>query len=346
MLHPLAYPISLLCPRSFCIKTHHTLYDILAHNSGNSPTMRFSQAARNMSTSRISYLVALLLVLVAFAHLMVATLTAPVGHGLALFTASNKGASSNEGYPALRFGTFGYCLQIIPETYSSSTTRTPDSCSPSSIGYDPDPALRPVALPASSNSARDASLTSAMILHPLSASLACLALVSIALPPHLRAPALPPFLSVLAAALALVGLVCDAVLFNSLRRRLENGIPASASTTTTRGHRTAATGSYDVGMWALVVGSVCLVLASVLLCARWWSTRGDGIPDAGERAGVDTEAEVEVEKHMPDRTSSSAAPPSELEPVNEIAAELSQGPGADRYELGGRERGGRAELAT
>ncbi|KAL7623560.1 hypothetical protein AAE478_007243 [Parahypoxylon ruwenzoriense] len=88
--------------------------------TGKNPTSPFFRTRGQFLRGRAAHLLALGLLAVAFALVLIVDCTAPANHGLALFTAWNEYVHINEGYPIARFGTFGYCLQIISDLSSSS----------------------------------------------------------------------------------------------------------------------------------------------------------------------------------------------------------------------------------
>ncbi|KAI1408355.1 pali-domain-containing protein [Hypoxylon sp. FL1857] len=288
-------------------------------------------AAGSMFTGRATHICALVLVAAAFALLVAVDVTAPVNHSLALFTVRNEHIQYNEGYPVIRFGTFGYCLQIyrdFSQTYYSSQPATADKCSPSSIGYNPGEALGPVSHLSSNALPREASLTKAMVLHPLATAFSFLVLVCAVFPRSLVPPAVVPLLSSVAALLVLVALICDLVLFGELQRRLVDGADT-------------ALGSFDAAMWLLLVAAISLVVSTVLFGGRWWFGRKlHGTSDTG--AGVRMEQDQEEGKT--ERSSNIVAPLYEMDPGSKTGrTELSQGDQADRHELSGQDRG-RVEL--
>ncbi|XXH03268.1 pheromone alpha factor receptor [Hypoxylon texense] len=306
-------------------------------------------AIKTSLTSRISHILAVILVAAAFALLIVVDATAPVNHGLALFTARNDHISYNlggynEGRPVVHFGTFGYCTQVAVDfssTYDSTADPTPDRCSPTSIGYDPLPVLSfvsPTLATSTSTSTdpRDQRLTSALILHPLATGFSFLTLISAILPPSRLAPPAVALLvgSLTTALLLLAALACDFVLCGRLERRLDDA-------------DTAAVGSYGTGLWAVVAAFACLVVATALLGARWWWVRRRSRVSAASRElEVEMELEHKQDEGKTDRSSGSAAaaaaPPYEMGGKTGLT-ELSQGMGADRHELS--EQQGRVELA-
>ncbi|KAI0109313.1 pali-domain-containing protein [Hypoxylon sp. NC0597] len=302
-------------------------------------TSRFFNAMGKMFTSRISRIFTLFLVAAAFALLVVVDVTAPVNNGLALFTARNKYIRYNEGYPVIRFGTFGYCLQIyrdFSESYYSSRDPTADKCSSPSIGYSPSEAIAPISDIGSSDQPGEAGLTKAMILHPLATTFSFLILVSSMFPRELVPSVVSPLLSSLTTLLALVALICDLVLFS----RVESMLEGAADT---------AFGSFDTGMWLLLIAVICLVFSTVFLAGRWWFGRRLGstkqvAPDAFARVGAGMEQEQEQEEGKTDRSSSAPVSPYEMDLGSKGGcAELSQGPHADCHELNSDDRG-RVEL--
>ncbi|OTA70790.1 pali-domain-containing protein [Hypoxylon sp. EC38] len=300
---------------------------------------RFSNVMRKMCTNRKSHLFALFLIAIAFALLIAVDVTAPVNNGLALFTARNKYIRYNEGYPVIRFGTFGYCLQIygdFSETYYSSRNPTADTCSYPSIGYSISEAIGPISSIGSSDLPGETGLTKAMILHPLATGFSFLTLVSSVFPRKLIPLVIAPLLSSLTTLLALIALICDLVLFSRAESTLE-------------GATDMAFGSFDTGMWLLLVAVICLIFSTVFLTGRWWfggrlgSTK-QVVPGAFARVGVGMEQEQEQEEGKTDRSSSVPVPPYEMDHGSKGGyAELSQGPQADRHEMSSEDRG-RVEL--
>ncbi|KAI1761953.1 pali-domain-containing protein [Hypoxylon sp. FL1150] len=288
-------------------------------------------------TSRTSHIVALIFVAAAFALLIVVDATAPVNHGLALFTARNDRILYNEGRPVVRLGTFGYCFQVdadFSSTYDSSTNPTPDRCSTPSIGYNPIDALVPVS-PASAlgnstgtGTSGQQQLTSPLVLHPLATGLSFLALASALLPARLAPPIIAPFLlATVTTLLALAALACDFVLFGRVGRRIAD-------------QGTSARGHYDVGMWAVVAAFVCLSVSTALLgLRRWWfqrRLRGATIVSTEMQRGTGQD-----EDKTDGRSTDSSTPPYEVAGKTG-PTELSRGAGADRHELD--DQGKRVEL--
>ncbi|KAI0842358.1 pali-domain-containing protein [Hypoxylon sp. FL0890] len=294
-------------------------------------TSSVPNAAGKMFTSRASDIFAFFILTTAFALLVVVDVTAPVNHGLALFTARNKHIQYNEGYPVVRFGTFGYCLQIyrnFSETYYSAEPPTADQCTSSSIGYSPSEALSPI----SSHLGYDglsggASLTKAMVLHPLATAFSFLVLIFSISRPKLAPLILVPLLSSLTTLLALIALICDLVLFSRVQRSLEDAADA-------------AFGSFDTGIWLLIVAVICLVIGTVFLTWQWWFERR---PYGTRRVAPGIEQDHEEGKT--DRSASPSVPPYEMDIGNTAGcAEVSQRAEADRYELSGQDYSGRVEL--
>lgn len=234
-------------------------------------------------------------------------------------------------------------MQIVADFSSSSVTtgiRTPDSCSPPSIGYDPLDALSPVssALDTSVTTSAEQHLTSAMVLHPLATGFSFITLISALLPSRLAPKIVAPLLAGLTALLTLAALICDLVLFSRLKQRLDDAGDLAVL-------------SYDVGLWAVVAAFACLVVATALLGARWWFQRRmrSSVPGAGREGMIETKQDEGKTDRSPG--SAAAAAPYELGGKTRTA-ELSQGAVADRHELSEQRRyvelsgEGRHELDT
>ncbi|KAI1404240.1 pali-domain-containing protein [Hypoxylon fuscum] len=293
------------------------------------------QAGSKALASRVAHAFALVLIAAAFALLLAVDATAPVNHGLALFTVRNDHVQINEGRPVVHLataGTFGYCMQIVASfsstasssSSSSSRTPTPDRCSPASIGYDPADAVSAVSILRSA-SAREPHLTRVMILHPLATASTFFALATALFPSRLVPAPVPPALSMLSTVLLLAALVCDFVLFGGLRRRLEIASlrpslrPRCSGTPPPWGPSTRGSGPCWRRRCACSSGLWC------------WS--------CGNRDNVELE---DYEEGKTDRSSGTAVPPYELGHKPE-RVELSPGAKVESYELSGQ--GGRVELA-
>lgn len=76
------------------------------------------QAGSKALASRVAHAFALVLIAAAFALLLAVDATAPVNHGLALFTVRNDHVQINEGRPVVHLGTY-----LISNTSLISWTR-------------------------------------------------------------------------------------------------------------------------------------------------------------------------------------------------------------------------------
>ncbi|KAI1389290.1 pali-domain-containing protein [Hypoxylon trugodes] len=282
----------------------------------------------NIFTKRITHLVALFLVAAAFALLLVTNATAPVNHHLALFTAWNPYRGYNEGNPAIRFGTYGYCWQVYMVSVDSGFTTshpTPDRCTSAGIGYDPVTALNSISDVGPTGTTTERSLTEAMVIHPLATAFAFLTLVSSLFPTRIIPGIVSPAVGILTTVLALIAVACDFSLFRSLKKRLQN--------------EGLAQGKYDTGIWLLLVAFICLVLATPLLTGRWLASRREPAATGANEYEMKDSEEGHTYRSSP---AVSAVPPYEVAD-KPGCAELSQGNGSDRHELTGQDKG-RVEL--
>ncbi|KAK8055873.1 SUR7/PalI family-domain-containing protein [Apiospora rasikravindrae] len=203
--------------------------------------------------------------LAAFALLIVPDVTAPSVPHLSLYRTTSKYYSTRilnyaAGNPMIDFGSFGYCVRIIPEP-GEFRVPAPEICYSDGVGYSPADAINGVfRLTRSERIDRDVSrgaarLTKTFVLIPLATAAAgaafLLALLS-SLRPSRWASILAVAVSALASCLALVAFVCGIVAFAAVRAELEDG-------------GTSVRAYYGVGMWALLAAMVCSLLGSGLI---------------------------------------------------------------------------------
>jgi hypothetical protein len=129
-----------------------------------------------------------------------------------------------------------------------------DVCSPSRVGYSPTQVIRSLDSSTTfSDSATDSTriMTRIMILHPIATGLSFIGAVLGAFSGRLGS-FVASMIALLSFFVALVALVCDFVLFSILKRNI-NDSPSDM------------TASYSVGIWTLLAGTVCTLLASIIL---------------------------------------------------------------------------------
>ena len=225
------------------------------------------------------HLIGAFLLLAASILLLVVSITAPVIDHLALLRVSLPGSSFRDN--SINMGTFGYCymnanseyvsqswslvfsqnVQILccPSSYTHHAN-TPISgskaCSSSQIGYRPTSVISSALNIDSdifSRSATNSSriLTRVMVLHPIAAGVAFIgAIIGL-----LSGPVGSFIASVIAFVvflISLVAVICDFVLFHIIKRNINN------SNSGARAH-------YSSGMWLVLAGTICALLASIWL---------------------------------------------------------------------------------
>ncbi|KAK8088665.1 pH-response regulator [Apiospora hydei] len=218
-----------------------------------------------MSIGTFFHHIGTFLLLAASALLIVPDVTAPSVHHLSLFRTTSKYISTSilsyaSGNPVIDFGSFGYCVRIIPEP-GSPRLPAPDICYNDGVGYSPADAINGVfRLTRSRRISTDvgraaARLTKTFVLIPLATAAAfiaaLLALLS-SLRPSRWASVLAVGVSTLTFCLALVGFICAMVAVAAVRAGLRDG-------------GTSLRAYYGVGMWALLAAMICFLLGSGLV---------------------------------------------------------------------------------
>ncbi|KAK7940876.1 uncharacterized protein PG986_013263 [Apiospora aurea] len=208
-----------------------------------------------MSIGTFFHHIGTFLLLAAFALLIVPDVTAPSAHHLSLFRTTSNYISTSilnyaSGNPVIDFGSFGYCVRIIPEP-GSPRLPAPEICYNDGVGYSPADAINGVSGSPGRAAAR---LTKTFVLIPLATAAAfiaaLLALLS-SLRPSRWASVLAVGVSALAFCLALVAFVCGMVAVAAVRAGLRDA-------------GTSVRAYYGAGMWALLAALICSLLGSGL----------------------------------------------------------------------------------
>ncbi|KAI1861461.1 hypothetical protein JX265_004472 [Neoarthrinium moseri] len=212
-----------------------------------------------MSFARTVHHIGTYLVLAAFALLIVPDVTAPTVQHLSLFTVSNEFKLYNEGSPVINYGAFGYCLRVIPERATKDPTQP--ACVQSGVGYWATNIIENTYGYHSASIPYDVELTvsrltKVFVLIPVATAAAAVAFALALFSSFFVstvASMLAAFVAAFSFALAFVATCCAFVAFGAIQGALANN-----SHTSTRG-------DFDVGIWALLAATICLVLGATFL---------------------------------------------------------------------------------
>lgn len=182
------------------------------------------------------------LLLAATVLLVIASISAPVVNNISILHAEILG--NNE----ISYGTFGYCIRGVGDEN--------DSCTSSRVGYSAyDPIVAVGGAEIGISNAREATiraLTHVMVLHPVGAGLAFIAMLLC-----IGTNVVGSFLATLVAGLAfivtLVVLVCDFVAFGLLRDRIRDSTAPNT------------TASYGTAIWCVLAAAICILIATVVV---------------------------------------------------------------------------------
>ncbi|KAK6084989.1 glutathione-dependent formaldehyde-activating enzyme [Seiridium cupressi] len=203
-----------------------------------------------MTLTRIVRLVGTIFLLAALALLLMLDIAAPTFTHLGLFTVSNDFTLYNDGTPIVSYGSFGYCVRVIPEHATQYPTQT--ACVQARVGYDATSVIDTIygyhsAVIPSNTALNVAKLTKVFVLIPI-ATASCAIAVGLRLYSFWRrsivASVLAAVVSTLTFTVSFVATVCAFVAFGAIKSALEKD-------------GTSTRGDYDVGSWALLVATIC-----------------------------------------------------------------------------------------
>lgn len=182
------------------------------------------------------------LLLAASILILITTISAPVVDQLSILKVSLRDQSQGT---SVRFGTFGWCIL-------DGGNDGGNACSSVQVGYNPANVMRSIENVDFSDYAEDTAriLTKIMILHPIATGL-CFIGALLGAVSGMIGSFIASLIALLSFIVALVALICDFVLFSVLKSNINDNTSDQAE--------------YAEGIWTLLAGTVCALLASAIL---------------------------------------------------------------------------------